>query len=120
MWKLEFELQGLPATANQSYRGNWKSSFYSRRKWKEDTILRCEMPPDGPLKKAKVCLTRYSSSEPDYDGLVSSFKSLLDGLVEGRVLLSDKPSVIGIPIYRWEKTARGKGKVHVLVESVHE
>lgn len=39
-----------------------------------------------------------------------------DGLRHGGVIEDDKFSNIGIPIYKWEKAAKNKGKIKVLVE----
>lgn len=74
--------------------------------------------------RATLRLTRHSSIEPDYDGLVYSFKALIDALqppkggkkprIGASVIVDDKPSVIGVPDYKWEKAPRGQG--HVTIE----
>ncbi len=73
--------------------------------------------PQEPLKRASLTLVRYSSIEPDFDGLVSSFKAILDAL-KGRVIEDDRPSCIGSPICKWEKTAPKQGRVKVIVEEI--
>lgn len=74
--------------------------------------------PKEPLKKAKVTLSRFSTREPDFDGLVCSFKPILDGLTNSKIIIDDKMSVIGQPTYKWEKIGKGKGKIHILVEEL--
>ena len=71
-----------------------------------------------PLSRAKLTLTRYSSVCPDPDGLVSSFKSVLDGLVECGVLENDRFTNIGMPTYAWEKAPKNEGKAKVIVEEI--
>lgn len=70
------------------------------------------------MAKAKLTLTRYSSKEPDFDGLCSSFKNVIDGLVEAGVIIDDKMSVIGQPTYAWVKCPPKKGKIKVVVEEL--
>jgi hypothetical protein len=120
MYTLEFEIAGLPKMSNQLLRGHWRSKHGHALKWKNAvakamTILN---KPSSPLSSAALTLTRLSSHEPDLDGLVSGFKHVIDGLVECGVLAGDKRSNIGVPDYRWEKVAPGKGKVRVRVEEV--
>jgi hypothetical protein len=74
--------------------------------------------PRQPLQKATITLTRFSSNEPDFEGLVSSFKPVLDGLIEAGVILDDHPSVIGQPVYLWERCKAGSGKIRIQVRSV--
>jgi Holliday junction resolvase RusA-like endonuclease len=71
-----------------------------------------------PLTRAEVSITRFSSRQPDFDGMVSAGKSLLDGLVEAQVLIDDSQQVIGQPKYYWEQSRPGKGKVRVRVEAL--
>lgn len=61
------------------------------------------------LKKAKLSLIRHSSNECDFDGLVSSFKHVIDGLVVAQVIIDDKSSVIDQPSYSWEFRQRNLG-----------
>lgn len=74
--------------------------------------------PQLPLKKAKLTLTRHSSYEPDFDGLVSSFKQIIDGLVEAKILENDKRENIDVPCYLWKKALRGHGKITVRIEEI--
>lgn len=118
-YTLAFELAGLPKMANQLLRGHWRVKHAHAMKWKLAVSLACHgVKPRQPLASAALTLTRVSSVEPDYDGLVSSFKHVIDGLVEAGVLQSDKMSAIGRPDYRWERCSPRKGCVRVKVEEV--
>lgn len=54
----------------------------------------------------------------DADGLVSSFKHILDGLVFAKVILDDRFNVIGMPKYDWKRAPRGKGFITVRIEEL--
>ena len=91
------------------------------RKWKHavcDQVILLKLMPPRPLPKAKLTLTRHSMIQPDYDGLVSAFKHVIDGLIEARVLENDKMNNIGAPTYLWEKAPRSKGFITIKVEEV--
>lgn len=116
----EFTLQGLPKTTNGIGRNHWKTQWAHSVKWKKLVAQKCLSfgVTKLSLKKAKLTLIRRSSREPDTDGLVSGFKAIIDGLVECGVLVDDKPSIIGIPDYRWEKSRIGH--VYIKVEKPRE
>ena len=119
-YSMHFELPGLPATTN-SARGkftHWKKRYAHDVSWKKAVwamVFKSGKPMD-PLPKAKIRLVRHSSSRPDYEGLVSTFKPILDGLIEAKVISNDTFDVIGIPEYTWEKAAAKQGKIEVFVE----
>ena len=115
-YRLEFRLEGLPKMSNQLLRGHWRVKHAHAMKWKLAVSLACHgFKPRSPLASAALTLIRASSNEPDTDGLISGFKHIVDGLVECGVLANDKRSNIGVPDYRWEKCAPGKGHVRVTV-----
>ncbi len=118
MFKLEFELKGLPKMANSLLRGkSWRAKHAHAKVWKRAVWAKAwHFKPAQPLSSAVLSLTRMSSVEPDFDGLVSGFKPVIDGLVECGIILSDKMSCIGQPKYFWERVARGGGRIKVKVE----
>ena len=69
-----------------------------------------------PLKKAKITCIRATSGKCDFDGLVISFKSLVDALKTNKIIVDDSMDVIGAPEYRAVKAPPGKGWVSVTVE----
>lgn len=115
---IDFDIPGLPKTTNSGGRAHWAVKAKEAREWKRFVYacVRSSGFKGGPFPKAKLTLTRHSAVEPDFDGLVSSFKHVIDGLVEAGVIPSDKPSVIGQPDYRWERAPRGRGYIRVKVE----
>lgn len=120
MYTLEFELKGLPTTTNGSH-GHWATKAKAKRKWIDavmNYVVQNKAHPSEPLTKAKLTLTRCSSSETDFDNLVISFKPVVDGLKHAGVIVDDKMSVIGQPTYAWESVKRNAGKIRIKVEAV--
>lgn len=113
----EFEIMGLPKMRNRmSF--NWRMAKLEADKWKNHVIGQCESLSitNLNLDKAKLTFTRYSTSEPDFDGLVSGFKHVLDGLVRAKVIIDDKASIIGQPTFKWEKSKPKQGKIKIRIE----
>jgi hypothetical protein len=118
---IAIELQGLPKMTNSNSRKHWSHQYREATKWKKAVLMAAnenQLIPIEPFAKAKLTLVRFSSSSPDSDGLVSSFKHLIDGLVEAGILANDKFENIGMPDYKWEKCPPKKGKVVIVVEKV--
>jgi hypothetical protein len=114
-------LKGLPKMTNPSgaRSTHWRVVKAERDHWKN--LVACHglsHRPLRPLKKAVLCLTRLSSVRPDSDGLVSSFKAVIDGLVLGRVLVNDGWDNIGMPDYRWEKATPGQGGIRIELTAI--
>lgn len=115
---LEIELDGLPKRYNELARkAGFKQKMGERRKW-VGAIGRATFGkrPKKPLEKARVKCIRFSSVCPDYDGLVSSFKFVIDALVELGILVDDNMQVIGMPEFVWEKAPPKKGKIKIIVD----
>lgn len=120
-YRIEFLLEGLPKSTNSLRRaGHWSQMYKHSSDWKKKVWLKVVQhgKPKKPLTRARVTLTRYSSTCPDYEGLVSTFKTILDGLIDSQVIIDDNMSVIGAPDYKWEKAKPGKGMIGVAVEEV--
>lgn len=116
---LEFEVIGLPKMANQLLRRNWRVNYGHSKLWKAKVgkALLLKIKPPQPLSSAVLTLTRASSQEPDFDGLVSGFKPVIDALVINGIIESDKPSCIKTPTFIWEKALPGLGKIKIRVEA---
>ncbi len=120
-YHIQLELFGLPKRTNNNSRTHWRAQMAEAKKWKRlvyDMIVLTKNKPRKPLANAKLICTRFSSQPPDFDGLVSSFKHPIDGLVEAGVIASDKMNVIGVPTYLWEKAPIKKGKIKIEVFEV--
>lgn len=116
----EFEEGYLPKTTNGMTSFSWHQKHKESKKWNAIVcfhLIATESPKE-PLKKAKLTLTRHSTTQPDYDNLVSSFKIVIDALRHNRVLAEDKMQNIGIPEYKWEKAKKNEGKITVRVEEI--
>lgn len=114
---MAFELPGLPPM-NISDKQHWRRVGQSARSWRQTACVtaRSHGPPKKPLRAARLVLTRMSGHRsPDYDNLVISFKPIVDGLRDAKVITDDNMQVIGIPEYRWERRAPKKGRVRVEV-----
>lgn len=119
VYVLEFTIKGLPKMQNELLRNRWQITAGLSRLWKKRVFLNAwHLRPPVPLKTAKLTLTRHSSRRGDYDGLVSSFKAIIDGLVEAQIIENDMHENIGVPEYRWEKAGLREGFVMIRVESV--
>lgn len=115
---LNFTIDGLPKMPNALLGAPWKVRAGQATTWQRRVWRSCwHLKPPQPLTCASLTLTRASSVEPDHDGLVGSFKAIVDGLVAAGILASDKVSVTGQPTYLWEKCPPTKGHVKVKVEA---
>lgn len=70
----------------------------------------------NPLTNVSLICTRASAGTPDYDNLVSSFKTPIDGLVRAGVFKDDKPSIVIHREYKCEKVPPGKGWIRIEIE----
>lgn len=121
-YRLEFSLPGLPNMPNEFRRGGHYSRHRHDRKWQADltTIIRASRKPlpIAPLERFEITAMRFSSSEPDFDGLVASFKCIIDGLRELKVLKDDKMSNTGQWKCLWFKAAQKAGFIRVCIQEV--
>lgn len=118
MYEIEFSIPGLPKRTNNNHT-SWRGRMAEARKWKRliaEHVAFHLLKPTSPLKKAKLTLTRISTIEPDYDGLVSSFKHVIDGLIQAEIIENDKSANVGIPEYKWQKGKRNQGRIVIKVE----
>lgn len=119
-YKLDVIIPILPKTssnANKNWRGRWAESVKIKRMVSDHLPLR--LRPESPLKKAKLTLTRYAHGRaPDFDGLVASFKHVVDALTICRIILDDNYEVIGMPKFIHKSAKPKKGFIRVEVEEI--
>lgn len=121
IYELEFELDGLPKMSNiASGKSHWRYAYQEAQGWKRLVCTECLLHPKPPvaLKRYTLYLTRFSSSEPDFDGLVRGFKSVVDGLKQAGIIADDKITNTGIWNCGWVKAPPKKGKIHVSVVAI--
>lgn len=117
MYHLEISLPILPKSVNQKSGRHWQVVKQERDKIKNlIAFATTKKRPSSPLKKAYLVCTRFSSVCPDYDGLVSTFKHVIDGLVEAGILEDDSMDHIGMPEFHWKKAKPKEGHITVVVE----
>ena len=119
-YSIEFTEPTLPPTTNGMASFHWWKKKKLSDTWNRTVMAHvlAKGGPKSPLTKAKLTLIRYSSREPDYDGLVSSFKVVVDALRYCGVIKDDRMSNIGIPIYDWQLTTPKNGFIEEKVEEV--
>lgn len=120
-YSLFMRIQGLPKTYNSMGRSHWAVKLKESRYWIDAVGYRVKgrLPPI-PLLRAQIKLIRCSSNPPDADGLVSSFKAVVDGLTRAGVLADDKMSNIGFPNFEWRKGKPKCGYIEVIVNEIVE
>lgn len=121
---ISFFIPDLPLMTNNLLRRHWSFIMKEKNKWHRlvkaavltQTIV---LGMKEPYKKARITFIRRSLKEPDFDGLISGFKFVTDGLVSANVIVDDKVSVIGKSTYLWEKALKKSDQgIQVFVEEV--
>lgn len=118
MYHAKIKIDYLPKTANKMSCMGWRSRSQHANEVKRIVhaeLLRLRIIPEIPLLRARLKLTRCSAKRPDFDGTVSSFKWVIDGLVKAGVIINDDIDVIGEPEYKWEQTSPKCGHIKIEV-----
>lgn len=114
-----FEMPGLPKSPNALLGATWQARAGHKKLWKSKVLKAIQgVKLKEPLKRAELTCIRFSSIQPDHDGLVGSFKAVIDAFRDLGVIEDDNPQVIGQPEYRWEKVSPGKGKISVTIKEI--
>jgi Holliday junction resolvase RusA-like endonuclease len=118
-YKLILEIPGLPKMANiESGKSHWRHQHREAKRWKEAVAELAQPRPPKPLKRYRLRLIRFSSVEPDYDGLVKGFKHPVDGLKAAGIIADDKLSNSGAWRCHWKKAKQKEGKILIVVSEV--
>lgn len=126
-WKIEnnkyilnIAIPSLPKMPNVTiWSNNFKVNDHNKNWYNIIYFSTRKYVPKSPIEKYKIKLTRYASREPDYDGLVGSFKPVVDGLIKANIIKDDKLSNSGKWDVNWvyEKT-RKNGRIEIYIEEV--
>lgn len=117
-YSLTFELPGLPKGMNGSH-GHWKVAYKRRKMWRSASYgAAVGKRPKTPLERCRIICTRFSSIESDYDNLVASFKPIIDGLIDAKIIVNDSSEFVKERSYLWVKAKPKGGKVKVQVEEI--
>ena len=118
---LTFSINDLPLTTNAQTSMHWRKKGEYVKTWHLKVWAAVgKNKPALSLSLARLILIRFSTTEPDFDGLVSSFKPVIDGLINCSVLQNDRFENIGQPIYGWEKSTRKNSGITVRVQEISE
>jgi len=104
----------LPKTVNELMRRHYREVTKEKNRVYEAVGFGVmNHTPNKPFKEAKLYLTRHSAVQPDWDGLVSSFKFVIDALIKYKIIENDGPDNIGQSQVHWEKAPRLKGFITI-------
>lgn len=119
-YHLEFRINALPPLVNGGYgKSHWAVQAGDRKRWRSAVReLLMFAKPSRPLWRARLRFVRHSSNRPDSDGLIASFKSVRDGLIDAGVIVDDKYEIVRYPEYDWKFTKNGSGHVTVEVSTL--
>lgn len=117
-YSLEFTLNSLPRMSNiPSGKSHWSHAHREAKRWQADVAnMVGQRKPAKPLERYTLTLVRFSAVEPDFDGIVRGFKSIVDGLVLSGVLANDRISNSGAWNVAWMKSSPRNGRISVRVE----
>lgn len=110
-------LHGIPPLPNRMAALPLRARMIARARWRDDTAAVARSLQIPRLAAPIVTYTRYSTAEPDFDGLVASFKHVQDGLVVAGVLPDDAPKHLR-PAYGWHACRRGEEHIEIAIEGV--
>jgi Holliday junction resolvase RusA-like endonuclease len=118
-YRFFLKLPGLPKLNNTHYT-NWRVAAAERKKWRRAAMLMASpQRPPSPLKFCSITCTRYAyGKKPDFDNLVISFKSVIDGLKDAGIIIDDSSDCILERRYNHEKAPAKKGWIEVIVEEI--
>ncbi len=118
MYHQSVEINDLPKLFNRLSKNSFWDYKLQQQKWlKLIWVAFNGKKPDQPLKRASIVITRFSSKEPDVDGLFSGMKYPLDALVKNGILIDDRPSVIDFQA-KWQKCSPKMGKISIEVREI--
>ena len=96
MYTIEFELREIPLLLNKLLRLNrHPRNEYNKIWYTRISLATMGKRPRTPLKKVKISVYRFHERMADYDGVVGSFKPVIDGLVHARIIEDDSFKITG-------------------------
>lgn len=114
---IKFTINQLPKMPNQLLRKHWTVISREGKKWNTIVYLvASQFRPKKPFPKVALTLTRFSTREPDRDGLAGSFKYVVDGLVKAGIIVDDKPSIVVECGYFWQQAKQKEQRIEVIVK----
>jgi Holliday junction resolvase RusA-like endonuclease len=116
----KWQFDELPPMNTAHTRRHWSSSHRESKKWEQLVwAVTSGARPDHPLEFAFVHCTRHSSTCPDYDNLVMSFKPVIDALKKNDMIVDDDMKRLQRE-YDWEYAPRKKGYITIKLGELSE
>ncbi len=109
--KLRIEIDELPPMYNVYLRKHYRQRTQINNYWRWlifGELKNLDVPFEIPLERYTFSMTRVSTSEPDYDGLVGSGKLISDIFQKLGITKDDKLSNTGVWDCQWRKTRKRK------------
>lgn len=95
-YHLKIVLNGTPKATNDILGHSYWKKHNNAVLWKKKVkSVVYGLIPESPLELVTLTLTRKSNRFLDYDGLVASFKPVVDSLVENKILKNDTYKITG-------------------------
>lgn len=120
LYRWEASVPYVAPLNTSAWRRHWSSAHRERQRWQQ--LMAFAFPsfarPTAPLARARVTITRVSSSSrhPDPENLAYATKPTLDALVSLRILADDGPEIERV--WRWERGPRGTRETRIFVEEL--
>lgn len=115
----KFSICALPKLPNGSH-GHWADVNKKRKlwhSWVESQVI--FMKPKEPLKAVKLTFARVSTTPCDFDNMVYSFKPVVDGLVNSKIIHDDDYETILERHYHFIKCkTRKEHRIEVTIEEI--
>lgn len=95
--KIEITFAGLPKSPNRRMSMHWRAKGREVKAWRTKAAWVARAHPDRPeepWRLVELTLIRGASRMCDIDNHISSFKALIDGLVDAGIILDDNPNVV--------------------------
>ncbi len=117
-YALTFIVPGLPKLPNR-VKGHWGIRSREVKHWHNLVhLLTLGKRPAQPLPRVQLIFTRVSTTRPDFDNLVASFKPVQDALILCRIIQNDRNENIKDPLYRWLRGPHSNGYIEVQIKEV--
>ena len=109
LFLISFSIKALPPLGNAQTRKHFRERMKDVEVWA--ILVKAAIGKSIPKSPSPYCLLtlkRFSTKMPDYDGLVMSFKHVVDGIKNAGVLVDDNYAVTGQWDVTWAKVSHRK------------
>lgn len=122
-YTMTLSMPGLPQL-NAAANRHWRIRAREARHWREvvsaGVKASAEGLPESPIQTCALLCERRSSTEPDDDNLVFSFKQIVDAFIELGIVVDDSPEHVGYRRYHWSRVPKKQGMVEITVVDISD